>query len=486
MKGSIFMKNHQKLISHAAGMNDSTIWRLVPDLLLHMNADGVFLGYNQPKNMKLHLPPDDFINKNVQDVFPAHVSIEGMEKIKKTIENDSIESFYFHLRLGGKLEFFEARFMKYNDKEVLVIVRDVTTIMKMKKRLDFLSNHDTLTKAFNRNYFDQFMNNLKTKHVEKPLGLMICDIDSLKLINDSMGHSTGDELIKSAVRILFSCISKGDSLFRIGGDEFVIISMKQDMAMLKEKIKEAVKTHNKLHSGIYLSMSLGWQEFTEKNSVQEIFNFADNNMYKEKLYNTPRVRENIITNILSILATEDHFNHNNVPLLTYLLKIFAAKLNLSTSVINRLNKLALVYNIGIIGISKSILNQKGLLSEKDQMELRRHCEIGFRILNMSMRYSEIADSVLKHHENWDGTGYPLGLRGYDIPSDCRIFRLAKDFHLMILQKLPNTVEDYENLLTNIKNGSGKIYDPSLTKIFIEVVETNKKEIITYICNISQK
>ncbi|MDQ0202440.1 diguanylate cyclase domain-containing protein [Pectinatus haikarae] len=472
------MKNHQQPTSHTAGMDNSTIWQIVPDLLLHMNADGVFLGYNQPQNMKLYLPPDEFINKNIKDLFSEYIADNAIKKIKKTLYTDTIRYFHYHIIIDGRKEYFEARFVKYNDNEVLVIIRDITDITNMKKKLDFLSNHDSLTKAFNRNYFDEVMSNFKKENRKSPFGLMICDIDSLKLINDSMGHSMGDKLIKSAAKILFSCLVEGDSLFRIGGDEFVIISIKQDMSELEKKIKQSIESYNKLYSNMYLSVSLGWQLFTDKNSIQKIFDSADNNMYKEKLYNTPIVREIIINNILSILEKADFLKYDNITLLKYLLKIYASKLHLSSSIIGQLDKLTTVHNIGLIGISKNTLAKKFLPSEKEQIELRRHCEIGFRILNMSTKYSDVADYILKHHENWDGSGYPLGLFGEEIPLICRIFRLADDFHAMLLMESPVSGQAYESLAAKIENASGSLYDPYLAANFLLTIKQNKDGILS--------
>ena len=115
----------------------------------------------------------------------------------------------------------------------------------------------------------------------------------------------------------------------------------------------------------------------------------------------------------------------------------------------------------------------------EKKEIYRHSEVGFRILNLSSRYMDIADLVLKHHENWNGSGYPLGLKRMQIPVECRIFRLIDSFQSIISVRPYRTTFLYENAIMEIQEHKGNLYDPELTKLFLQVVTENKDTILNY-------
>lgn len=163
--------------------------------------------------------------------------------------------------------------------------RDVTERREYEEKLRYLSLHDSLTGVFNRTYFEQQMQNLAVENYTS-IGMIICDVDGLKLVNDNLGHDAGDELIIATAEVLKRCIRKEDILARIGGDEFAILLTDTDRNTLDNiccRIQSCVEEYNSLNPRNTLSISVGSAASETPVNMKELFKEADNCMYREKL-----------------------------------------------------------------------------------------------------------------------------------------------------------------------------------------------------------
>ena len=445
--------------SFLAAVSSDPVLGLIPDLLLHLTGDGYIIGYKKPRQMELVLPPQQFLGKQLADIFPAEIAEKAMEKIQKTLSTENVENFYYETNFYEKTEYFEARFIRYNAQEVLAMVRDITESTTLRKKLDFLRNYDHLTNVFNRTYFEEV---LSQPQLEK-ISIMVCDVDGLKLINDALGHSAGDKFIQDAAKILQLCVRDNDQIFRIGGDEFVIIARNTRMDLLYQRVKNALEEYNAAEQNSFLSISLGWGIQTDGLTLRQLFEVADNNMYREKLRNSAKIRNLILQKILEKLETADLEKYRQIEAFEQLIEKFSCELHLSTDFIENLKLLAQIHDIGTVSIPGKILLKSTTLSNEENALLHRHCELGFRIANMSHRYAHIAEWILKHHEDWNGQGYPLGLKEEEIPLACRIFRIADSFHAMTHQRPHRGARPEKDAMDEIIRGAGSQYDPLLAK-----------------------
>lgn len=162
---------------------------------------------------------------------------------------------------------------------------DITRRKEAEDSLRYISMHDCLTGLLNRFYFEKEMLAIDSASFES-VGLIVCDIDGLKLINDTLGHEAGDQLLKQCSGVLTSCFNKDEIVSRIGGDEFTIIIKNCSMQKLKSavrKLRQAVDLHNQSDAPYPLSISIGQAlKSTPKMSMREVFRQADNLMYAEK------------------------------------------------------------------------------------------------------------------------------------------------------------------------------------------------------------
>lgn len=179
----------------------------------------------------------------------------------------------------------------YDDNGQLIaveaITRNVTDIKELEQRLEKIGYTDKLTGLYNQNYFLKEMNSLNTT-INTSVGIILCDLDRLKYINDSHGHLIGNTLIKNTAKVLKSVFSNEHVIARIGGDEFVIIIKGKscfEVKQLYNELQKAINLFNENTDSIPIDISIGlaYSE-TSISKMQSILYNADNNMYKNKKY----------------------------------------------------------------------------------------------------------------------------------------------------------------------------------------------------------
>ena len=144
-------------------------------------------------------------------------------------------------------------------------------------------------------------------------------------------------------------------------------------------------------------------------------------------------------------------------------------LGLEMSRIDELKIAADLHDIGKIGISEEILLKPGKLTEDEYKIIKTHSEKGYRIIKASSELKEVAESVLYHHERLDGRGYPIGLKGEEIPLLSRIISVCDSYDVMTSDRVYKKAMSKEDAIEELKRCSGTQFDPSLVKVFIECI-----------------
>ncbi len=169
---------------------------------------------------------------------------------------------------------------------ILEIIDDITERKEFQDKLHWASFHDGLTQIYNRGYFQEEMARLSSGR-QDPVGIIICDVDGMKLINDTLGHSAGDEALKITAKILRQTFRKEDVVARIGGDEFAVLLPNVTYLLLEERrkrIQEFLDQENLERESFPLFLSIGVAlRSSPEMSMEELFHLADENMYAQKL-----------------------------------------------------------------------------------------------------------------------------------------------------------------------------------------------------------
>ncbi|OFI06773.1 cyclic di-GMP phosphodiesterase response regulator RpfG [Clostridium acetireducens DSM 10703] len=353
------------------------------------------------------------------------------------------------------------------------IARDITRHILIEEKLKYISLHDGLTGLYNRNYFENLINNYDRNNTPN-VGIIMCDIDGLKIINDTLGHSEGDKILIEAALVLKNACSNKYPVARIGGDEFAISienCTDKKIENLNKNIQNSVDEYNSKNLDFHLSISTGFyfrKGFSKP--MNEIFKKADNNMYSNKLNRKQSSRNSIIKTLMKTLEVRDFITEGHAERMKDLGFKFAVHLNLPTKTVNDICLLAQFHDIGKVGINDSILKKCGPLNDLEKNEMKRHCEIGYRISNSSKELMHISDLILKHHEWWNGYGYPLKIKEEDIPLECRIVSILDAYDAMISDRPYRKAMKKEEAIKELIKFKGIQFDPNLVEKFIEMVK----------------
>lgn len=357
---------------------------------------------------------------------------------------------------------------------VTVFSVEISDMIRQQNELKYISYHDSLTGLYNRRYFDEMVD--KYFKEKRDVSLIFFDINGLKVINDSFGHLEGDRLIIEISKKLKKHQPKNSHLFRIGGDEFILLIENDnwlESINLANKIKENV---SKLKiRNINLSVSYGVST-TKDRTIYEAISDSENRMNRNKLIERTSHRGHNIKALLETLNIVSGFEKEHSKRVEYYVEVIADELNLSETMIGLLKTIAMLHDVGKIGISKELLNKPGKLTEQEFDEIKRHPIIGYRLLSAVPEYSEIAYDVLSHHERYDGLGYPNGLKGKDIPFRARVISVADAYDAMISKRPYKKPLSKKEAILELINNKGTQFDPEIVDAFINGLKKRDKDV----------
>lgn len=353
------------------------------------------------------------------------------------------------------------------------IGHDITEQRKANERVNYLSFHDSLTGLYNRVYLEEEIKRLDTDR-QLPIGIIMVDINRLKLINDAYGHPMGDQLLKTSSSVLKDVCRKEDIIARWGGDEFVIFlpktSVKEIEAIKKRIIEQCKRT--KVCS-IPLSMAIGFSVKTRADQdIMKVFKEAEDNMYQNKLIESRSSRNTFLLTLKSALQKKNDISDEHIAYLQNLAQIFGETVNLTGTDLDCFVLLVTFHDIGNIASPDELLNKTSPLTKEEQSIIQRHSEIGYRIARNIDELSGIAYAILSQHENWDGSGYPQGLKGEEIPLLSRLNAIITAYDTMTRKNKFNQrggVCPKARALKELKRCAGKQFDPELVNLFIEMI-----------------
>ncbi|MCE5221816.1 MAG: diguanylate cyclase [Clostridium sp.] len=353
-------------------------------------------------------------------------------------------------------------------------VLNITALKKAEERNIFLSYHDELTGLYNRRFYEEQLKQMDTES-NYPISVIMADVNGLKFTNDVFGHTEGDKLIKAFAEVLKQNCRKQDVVARIGGDEFYILLPKTSSIQLEKIISKIQKSISIQHldKGI-LSVSFGFAtKYNANELLEEVYNKADDYMYSQKLLGRDVFEINLIKHLNSILYDKNLVEQLHGKEVSSLSKRLGIALDLSQDEVDQLELAGLLHDIGKVDIDYKILSKPNNLNEYEWKEVKRHCEIGYKILNYLNKYKNIAECVLYHHERIDGKGYPKGLKGTKIPLFSRIIHIVDAYQSMTSNNTYGNTLNIEDAINELKINAGTQFDAYIAQVFVEkVLELN--------------
>lgn len=445
----------------------------VPSQIIYLSRNvGTLLGFSN--FIKTRITVEEY----QQQVFP-----EDMEQFKKDFQasNSGTQEVITHeLRIRHDPEGYKWISIRGNvverDEEgqplrISGIVMDIDERKSAEEALKNLTHFDRLTGLYHRGYFEYLLET-KIANGEFPFAMIIGDVNGLKAINDTFGHSAGDAILVAVAGVLKNVCGENSLICRWGGDEFAIIVPDANVSMAEEIcLRISIYCFGLDIQALPLNMSLGYSLVTaENNDFQEITKQAEERMFRNKLFDDSSARSGIVSSLQRALEEKSYETEEHVQRIGDNCLKMGKKLRLNAAKLDELLLLALMHDIGKIAIPDSILEKSEPLDYDEWEIMKSHSEIGYRIAAATPELSHIADGILAHHEHYDGSGYPNGLRGNEIMLISRILSIIDSYDVMTNERAYKKAMTKEEAVEELKKCSGAQFDPELVEIFVSILD----------------
>ncbi len=350
---------------------------------------------------------------------------------------------------------------------------------------------DPLTGLGNHRHFHERLQRelVAAEDAGQQLSLCLVDIDDFKRINDQYGHPTGDRVLSQ----MAARLRQGGEAFRLGGDEFALLLVEHDEAAafdaatsIVERLREMMLEHSER-----ITVSAGVATFPEQGvGRDELVRFADSALYWAKEHGKDRVRSyrpevvelaelkrlaggadraarfRAAASLARAVDARDVYEGSHSERVAQLAARVASRMGLEQEQVELTRLAASLHDLGKLAVPEEILRKPGPLTDGERLVLERHPQIGYRMLE-SLGVDPVAEWVLHHHERWDGSGYPDGLHGDDIPLGARVIFVADAYDAMTNDRIYREKLSLEAALAELGDCSGTQFDPTAVAALLQ-------------------
>jgi diguanylate cyclase (GGDEF)-like protein/putative nucleotidyltransferase with HDIG domain len=363
------------------------------------------------------------------------------------------------------------------------------------KRLGEVASTDPLTGLWNRRGFERLMATefARATRSGEQLSLLIGDLDHFKTINDLFGHGEGDEALRRFSALVQRMVRQSDSAARIGGEEFAMIlpaTNSHEAFVLAERLRRQVRTEL-VQQGRETSISFGIATAPGHGATSaQLLHNADRALYVAKhlgrdrsvIYNAevdaslnnreyaPAAPEQLsaVLVLAETIDLRDSGTAAHSQTVGRHAEATALHLGLAPARVERVRLAGILHDIGKLGVPDNILQKPAALNDAEWTEMRKHSELGARIL-AGANLDDISGWVLAHHERPDGTGYPSGIGDDEIPLEAKILAVADSFEAMTSDRVYRPGMPVEAAIEELRRHAGSQFDPLVVEALIETL-----------------
>ena len=320
----------------------------------------------------------------------------------------------------------------------------------------------------------------------RELSLLMGDIDGFKLFNDTYGHVMGDQVLKLVANACRQVVDASGTVCRYGGDEFLVVLPGHDKRSAMELAQQINDWLGKAEfqtesSGLVpVRISIGVASFPQDTrSPSELVAIADAAMYEAKrpgnhqgasaISTKNDTTFGVLNSLVQAVDTKDRYTKDHCDIVAEYAVKLAERMNLSEEAGRALRIAGLLHDIGKLAIPDEILKKPGPLDQAEYQVMQRHVKIGEVLIREVPQLKDVLQAVSCHHERYDGTGYPRGLKGDTIPLLGRIIAVADAYSAMCLDRPYRKAMPHDRILTELVAGSGIQFDPEILNVFTELL-----------------
>jgi len=399
---------------------------------------------------------------------------------------------------------------------------------ELKEQANKYANTDTLTGLYTHRGFQEVLASEleKAQTNKKPLSIIMFDVNNISKINRELGHAKGDEVIKLLAEKIKQSARNSDIAGRYGGDEIALILPNTNTADAKYlaeyityclsccfvddvgpvKVSVGISTYpecsdnqEKLlilaEQAMIISQAKGYKEGMSAIISSSDFNFWDDEAlnsfaqviskrhsqlgisYEDELvqkFNTSEVKSQnhlleMVTSLTGAIDAKDPYTKGHSTAVSRYSEALARAINLPENEVQRIALGAQLHDVGKIGIPENVLRKTDKLTDEEWEIMKQHPTIGAeKVLAPNPGLRDLIPMVKYHHEKLDGTGYPSGLKGDEIPLEARIISIADVFHALVSDRPYRKGMPLEKACAILKEGAGKYWDSDLVRHFLAI------------------
>jgi diguanylate cyclase (GGDEF)-like protein/PAS domain S-box-containing protein len=357
---------------------------------------------------------------------------------------------------------------------------------------------DSLTGLWNhRAFHERIRKEVRlAQETGSPLGVIMMDIDDFKRINDSYGHLAGDQMLRE-LAVTITEVTKREDTYRYGGDEFALLLPSvesQGVSEIAERLRRAVERRTN-GEGDRVTVSLGVASFPDSAaSAEELIYGADAAMYWAKSGGKNRVAgwdkllrdradadplpyriergaraPDTVAALAAALSAKDPITAAHTERCSWYTTKLAQELGLPEEQTSVARLASLLHDIGKLAVPDEVLLKPGPLNEEEWDQMKQHPAAALHVLGQIRAIADAAPAVLHHHEHFDGSGYPDGLAGEDIPIASRILLVTDAFDAMTTDRPYRKAMSVEEAIDELRRNRGSQFDPAVVDAFLELL-----------------
>ena len=354
------------------------------------------------------------------------------------------------------------------------------------------ADRDPLTNLLNHRAFQKRLEAeaARAQREKQTLAVIMLDLDNFKFFNDVYGHAVGDEVLRLVAQRLEQVCRAYDTVARFGGDEFALLLpgvghtlVAEVEARLRAEMNGLAYRPDLQERDIPITVSVGAALFpNEGQDWQEALQRADARLLRSKTggeaeTEADRVRRymrsslegySMLDALVTAVDNKDRYTRRHSEDVREYSLLIARELEMDAAALETIGVAALLHDVGKIGVPDAILRKPGRLTEAEFEAVKQHTLMGAALVSTVAGLESTLDAVRHHHEHWDGSGYPSGLKGQECPLIARLMAVADAFSAMTTDRPYRKALDYAQALAILEAGAGKQWDPECVEVFLGV------------------
>jgi HD-GYP domain-containing protein (c-di-GMP phosphodiesterase class II) len=477
-----------------ASVQLDAILRVSPDLLLTIDRDGLILDYRAGKTFFLNFPPEQSLGHPIQDFLPTEVVVRFNQALQEAIRTDKVVSIQFRLEDPAGTGWFEAHLVPLkNESRLIVIMRNVSErvrsaeqIQRQVKRLAVLQAIDTaITASFDLKVTLAVI----LRQLINQLGADAADILVLNPTTHMLEYAAGQgfqtrKLQKVPLMIGQGCAGRAAlerrtiSIPDLGKQpvesSFTVELLQENFAnyfavplIAKGQVKGVLETY---HHAV-LQPDDDWLDFLANIAGQTAMAIDSASLFQDLQRTNAELNlayDATIESWAQILEISNRERGEQSTQVAELTIKLARSMGIAEKELIHFRRGALLHDIGNLGISEAILNKPDSLDEAELKTMQSHPRLAYQLLSHVNYLTPILDILLYHHERWDGSGYPDGLCGDQIPFPARLFAVVDVYDALTSPRPHRPAKSHQAAMNHLQQQSGKLFDPAVVSSFTQI------------------